>query len=389
MFVEAVARKLELDGVSVFYDRFEDTNLWGKDLYSYLTDIYQNRALYTVIFISSAYAKKSWANLERRAAQARAFSENAECILPAVFDKGVEIPGILPTTGYIDLTSVTPEQLGEKIVKKLRADRVFLLPEEKFTYSADAKADIDFSLNDAGKLKTIIRDIKSHDWYTQNPAIEKMPNLSWSDVTPDQVFILGRNIYQSACGGARSAIRLMKNIRRELAELPLAIATHLLNGMLYEVYFDSKGEFRGEKLKSGYMNELLEIQTAAKYNDSIAFIRRALTPYRQSLAIIPSTAPEIVEVKVTISKRDPPILKSVECMGKELLVSTAENDEDFARPNLWKLSLKAFTLEGFKTAVAEAWHVPPDQLRIESDSTISKDSQVRLPKDTTIIQPFE
>src|SRR5258708_3364727 len=92
-YVDAVAKALQKAGVRVFYDRFEDTSLWGKDLYVYLTEIYQERALYTVVFVSEAYKKKLWTNHERKAAQAKAFSDSKEYILPAFFDRSIEIPG--------------------------------------------------------------------------------------------------------------------------------------------------------------------------------------------------------------------------------------------------------------------------------------------------------
>ena len=48
--------------MSVFYDEFEEAKLWGKNLYTYLRDIYRNRARFTVVFCSQAYANKLWTN---------------------------------------------------------------------------------------------------------------------------------------------------------------------------------------------------------------------------------------------------------------------------------------------------------------------------------------
>lgn len=44
--------------ISVFNDKFEEANLWGKNLYDYLRDISRNKALYTVMFISDDCNKK-------------------------------------------------------------------------------------------------------------------------------------------------------------------------------------------------------------------------------------------------------------------------------------------------------------------------------------------
>ena len=84
---------------------FEEADLWGKDLYVHLTDVYQKRARFTIMFISKAYGRRLWTNHERRAAQARAFQQSQEYILPAQFDE-TEIPGVLPTVGYIPVRAI-------------------------------------------------------------------------------------------------------------------------------------------------------------------------------------------------------------------------------------------------------------------------------------------
>jgi len=117
-YVERVAQGLRGLGVSVFYDRFEEARLWGEDLYVHLTEVYAKRARYTVMFVSEHYAAKVWPNRERQAAQARALQERAASILPARFD-GTEVPGLLPTLGYVDLRYKTPEQLVALILDKL------------------------------------------------------------------------------------------------------------------------------------------------------------------------------------------------------------------------------------------------------------------------------
>jgi hypothetical protein len=129
-YVEMVAEQLRARGVSVFYDLYEKADLWGKDLYTHLSDVYRTKARYTLMFISSSYREKVWTNHERRAAQSRAIEETGEYILPARFDH-TEIPGVLPTVGYIDLRTHSPldvalltcEKLGITL-SSMKADQV-------------------------------------------------------------------------------------------------------------------------------------------------------------------------------------------------------------------------------------------------------------------------
>lgn len=101
-YVDEVATILRSQGVRVFYDRFEETELWGKDLYEHFVHIYRDAARFCILFISKAYAKKAWPTHERRTAQERALQEHSEYVLPARFDD-TEVPGLRGTIAYLDL----------------------------------------------------------------------------------------------------------------------------------------------------------------------------------------------------------------------------------------------------------------------------------------------
>ena len=113
-----LADLLESGGYSFFYDENEQADLWGKDLYEHLSSVYKDQARYCVMFLSKHYARELWPNHERRSAQARAFQENREYILPVRLDD-TEISGIPPTVGYLDLRSMTIKEVYEALVKKL------------------------------------------------------------------------------------------------------------------------------------------------------------------------------------------------------------------------------------------------------------------------------
>lgn len=117
-YVEEVANELRSRGVRVFFDDYEKPDLWGKDLYSHLDDIYRHVCRYCILFASKEYADKVWPNHERRSAQARALKAKGEYILPARFDD-TPIPGLPDTVHYIDLNGLPPADLAVLVVKKL------------------------------------------------------------------------------------------------------------------------------------------------------------------------------------------------------------------------------------------------------------------------------
>jgi tetratricopeptide (TPR) repeat protein len=119
-FAAAVATQLRESGVRVFYDDFEKADLWGRNLYSYLTDIYEKKAQYCVLFVSASYVNRRWTKLEREAAQARAFSQDQEYILPVRLDSSTSVPGILPTTAYLDGHKEGVVGIVSFILRKLR-----------------------------------------------------------------------------------------------------------------------------------------------------------------------------------------------------------------------------------------------------------------------------
>ena len=116
--VEELASLLVRDNVRVFYDSYEMANLWGKDLYQHLQGVYRDQARYCIIFVSEPYAQKVWTRHELKQAQARAFRENREYILPVRLDD-TEVHGLNATTGYFDLRQHSVKELRGVILEKL------------------------------------------------------------------------------------------------------------------------------------------------------------------------------------------------------------------------------------------------------------------------------
>jgi hypothetical protein len=148
-YVERVANELREIGVRIFYDRYEQVELWGKDLYAHLNDIYSTAARYCVLFVSANFARKVWTNHERAAAQERAICEYREYILPARFDD-TKVPGLRNTTGYVDLRRIKPPELARMIAKKMgtsqRTEYLPPMPDLLFRSYLDDYGDADLAL---------------------------------------------------------------------------------------------------------------------------------------------------------------------------------------------------------------------------------------------------
>ncbi|MDE0017296.1 MAG: TIR domain-containing protein [Candidatus Poribacteria bacterium] len=169
---KALADLLKAGGYWFFYDENELAQLWGKNLYDYLSLVYKDRARYCVMFLSQHYERKLWTNHERQMAQARAFQENREYILPVRLDD-TEIPGIPPTVGYLDLRAMTIEEVYEVLVKKL-ADTISQTTETNLATTAKSNTH-EFALfrPEDGKLYFI--PFQDARWDSTEISLELLP----------------------------------------------------------------------------------------------------------------------------------------------------------------------------------------------------------------------
>ncbi|MGJ8657220.1 MAG: pentapeptide repeat-containing protein [Akkermansiaceae bacterium] len=115
---EKIAAKLKSKGKRVFYDEYVKSELWGKDLYTHLSEVYHKSARFCVVLVSAHYARKNWTTHERRAAQARAFEDRSDYILPIRLDD-TKIAGILPTTGYLEYPKTNVDEIVRLLLEKI------------------------------------------------------------------------------------------------------------------------------------------------------------------------------------------------------------------------------------------------------------------------------
>lgn len=121
-----------------------------------------------------------------------------------------------------------------------------------------------------------ITELKTYNWYRQNPAINEIISLKETKF-PDTIenrssfFVLGRNILQSADGSSGEAIRFMENFSKYINSWNSVFKKALIDGMLFEVFFDSKGKIRPKGFKATFYNDLCKNahSVVPKYSDFI------------------------------------------------------------------------------------------------------------------------
>lgn len=117
-YVEEVAQQLKDRGISVFFDGFEKSTLWGTSAAEAFHKVFAEQSVYVVMFISRDHSEKEWPRHERRATFSRMIKERREYVLPVRFDD-TKIDGLPDDVIYQNANEITPDQLAAMIHKKL------------------------------------------------------------------------------------------------------------------------------------------------------------------------------------------------------------------------------------------------------------------------------
>ncbi|MDR3566026.1 MAG: TIR domain-containing protein [Negativicutes bacterium] len=134
-YVESVAKFLADADINFLYNSDFQIELWGKNLYSYLQDVYENKAEFCVIFISQYYKQKWLTRPECKNMLEWLLREDNERVLPVRFDN-TAIPGIKNRIKYIHLNTISPQNLAQTIIKKVKERNHLKGPARQITSSA-------------------------------------------------------------------------------------------------------------------------------------------------------------------------------------------------------------------------------------------------------------
>ncbi len=170
IIVEELVNLLVSKGISVFYDSQQQAQLWGKDLYQYLDEVYSNSAKFCIIFVSESYMKKAWAKHELKSAQSRAFNQSSEYILPIKLDD-TELPGISENVGYIDARNTSVNEIVGLLISKLKIEHE--QDAKSVTNNDKSKRKVFFSFHYQKDIWRVnqIRNALMITGYPQNPSL--------------------------------------------------------------------------------------------------------------------------------------------------------------------------------------------------------------------------
>jgi hypothetical protein len=227
-------------------------------------------------------------------------------------------------------------------------------------YGPEALADALFVIDPAKKSHKVIAGLKSHNWYSQNDALALITAGSLTKASNDNLFVMGRNIYQAACGGSRAAEAFISNFIDRTAHFPAEKRKAILDGMLFEVFLDPDGQPR-TAIKANHFSEVFALKKHKNLQSSFDFIGSALAASNAKLYAIPGGP---LDVSVTITAKaiaNGFRIEGVYVDGVNILrlEDEAEASDDEGNPIYVRTSVSQFE----KTLSAQM-KLPPSQLKL-------------------------
>lgn len=259
-------------------------------------------------------------------------------------------------------------------------------------YDQAALRDREYQADEPSGINEIIRALKSLNWYTQNPAIAKIRAIRQGEFSASSWFALGRNIYQAACGNSQKAMEFMAGLESQLTMFKPETAKHLLAGMLYEVYFNSRGEFR-QGAKFSYADKPLSVATNAEYADVMEFINYHLHNYKDRLAFMPgdqtqklirvvwTPLPQSAVDTLQPFEGEPALqtneVRSISLDGVELM-----RESDVEEPNAWTRMIlrEKVSPERIREQISDELAIPKWALTIECQPPIDENFVLTMPE---------
>lgn len=245
-------------------------------------------------------------------------------------------------------------------------------------YDGTALADSLFVIDPTKRSHKIIAGLKTRNWYSQNPALDLLDAASANKMAKDNLFVLGRNIYQAACGRAGSAVAFIDNFVDETRGFDRVRRKAILDGILFEIFFDSEGKLRPE-IKGRCFNDVFGLQRFAELKEGFDFIADVLTIAGGEYHAVPGKGHELAVTVSTKTEDDKIIVAGVYLGGVNVL--RPEDDANDEGPRLYR----RLSPEDLMQRLCEELVVPDRLLKLTfTPGSSAREDQLCFPRGWTV-----
>lgn len=113
-----IAESLRKRGVHVFFDEYVQSELWGRNLYDYLTKIYEESRL-CIVIVSESYTHSQWASSELRNLVAHSRLRDSFAIFPIIV--GAARTGLLGNLASLNWSETNADDVAALVEERLQS----------------------------------------------------------------------------------------------------------------------------------------------------------------------------------------------------------------------------------------------------------------------------
>ena len=143
---------------------------------------------------------------------------------------------------------------------------------------------------------------------------------------------------------------------------------HLLNGILFEIYFNHKGQFRYKNFKSDFLQDIMKLNRLQIFASSFSFIENVLKEFQRYLLYVPSQETKKVDINIKVAKEvvscpfnvenEMYVIKSISFEGNELIANDGE-ENTFPSFDMYEVNI-----DELKKMLCEGYVIPSDVINL-------------------------
>jgi hypothetical protein len=221
------------------------------------------------------------------------------------------------------------------------------------------------------EINQVIARLLSNNWNFQNEAIDMLKAIPVQLIDSQTQFLLGRSILHATTTGAFRAENFFKlDFHNNIEKYLQMNLNHVLNGILFEIYYNSEGEFRKKDFKNLYIDEIFELDVYENYKQSFNFIHNELVKITDCLIYLPDFPPKTFDLVIGLISEEG---------EKKFLLSTARYQEKELILSLDKVHPSDVTYVELKKIISKIFCVPQNRLNLLFQVELDDDYQFTIP----------
>ena len=176
--------------------------------------------------------------------------------------------------------------------------------------------------------------------------------------TKDTLFVLGRNVLQSAEGAAYEAINFIENLKQNISKWDASFQEYFIEGLLYEIFFNSEGRIRSGAFKANYFSIIIAQIKSLKLEKTFNFVNDKLKDANRFTPIVGSN--QKYEFEFEFNKTDENDLVS---KTEKLMINKQDASGTFTKYDYYQFNYD----DNLKKSLSAYYAIPEENIILKPD----------------------